>query len=111
MRYPISPQGGPRRAIQAVFGVVAAVALLLAAAGAPAEAACVCRCVGGKAQPICSSSTDIPPLCNMTVCPMATPKVSPLDQAKPKPAVKPGCTVKQVYDPETGTHNWEQICN
>lgn len=109
---PAHPQARPRpaRACLLLLGAAFLAGLAIAATG-PAEAACVCRCVAGKAQPVCSSSTDIPPLCNSTVCPMSPPKVSPMDQAKPKPSVKPGCTVRQVYDPATGRHEWGQICN
>jgi len=75
-----------------------------------AEAACVCRCLDGKAKAICSSGTDIPPLCNATACPMTTPKRTPQDVRQTPPPVKPGCTNRQVYDPKTGKHEWAQIC-
>jgi hypothetical protein len=112
---PLTPCRRSRpRASTATLTALAALAALAGAAillPASAEAACVCRCVDGKAQPVCSSGTDIPPLCNTTSCPMTPPRVSPMDAAKPKPDVKPGCTVKQVYDPKAGKYEWAQICN
>jgi hypothetical protein len=84
---------------------------VLAAAAGPADAACACRCVNGKAKAVCSSGTDIPPLCNNTRCPLSTPKPSPLDVSKPKPPVMPGCKVQQVYNPQTGKHEWGQLCH
>lgn len=91
------------------------VAVIVAASGvlataAPADAACVCRCVDGKAKAVCSSGTDIAPLCNTTNCPLSIPKRSPTDVSKPKPPVKPGCQVKEVYDPKTGKYEWGQLC-
>jgi hypothetical protein len=75
-----------------------------------AEAACTCRCLDGKAKAICSSGTDIPPLCNATKCPLSTPQRTPLDAREPAPPVKPGCTTRQVYNPDTARHEWAQIC-
>lgn len=92
------------------FAAGIAIAALLAATGS-ADAACVCRCADGKAKAVCSSATDIPPLCNATSCPLSTPKRTPTDVSKPKPPVRPGCTVQQVYDPKTGKHEWGQICH
>lgn len=96
--------------INAVLLAAVIVAAGLFAAATPAEAACVCRCVDGKAKAVCSSATDIAPLCNTTKCPLSIPKRMPTDVSKPKPAVKPGCTVRQVYDPKTGKHEWGQLC-
>jgi len=109
---PLRGLPGPVRAPRAVRLAlcVAAVLVLLAALSGAAGAACVCRCLDGKAQPVCSSSTDIPPLCNTTACPMSPPRVSPQDALQPKPTVKPGCKIRQVYNPETGRHEWGQIC-
>lgn len=103
---------GPSRAPRAMRAALLAAAVLvaLAALSGAAGAACVCRCLGGKAQAVCSNSTDIPPLCSSTVCPMSPPRVSPMDAAKPKPMVKPGCKIRQVYNPDTGRHEWGQIC-
>ena len=98
------------RAIRAALCVAATLVALPSLSGA-AGASCVCRCLNGKAQPVCSSSTDIPPLCSATTCPMSTPRVSPQDAQQPKPAVKPGCTIRQVYNPQTGRHEWGQICH
>lgn len=94
----------------AAFAALAFLALALTIPSGSAEAACNCRCVDGKAQPVCSSSTDIPPFCPPASCPIAPPAKSPLDARDPAPAVKPGCETKQVYDPETRAYAWEQIC-
>ena len=75
-----------------------------------AQAACSCRCLNGKAIPVCSSSTDIRPICNSTSCPIIPPQKTPQDALKPIPNVTPGCQTKQVYDPKAGTYSWENVC-
>jgi hypothetical protein len=86
---------------------------LMAALFAPsgsAEAACKCLCVDGKAQAVCSSSTDIRPFCQSSACPIVPPAKSPLDARQPAPEVRPGCETKQVYDPQTRAYSWDQVC-
>jgi hypothetical protein len=92
------------------LAALATIAFTLVAFSASAEAACKCRCVDGKAQAVCSSSTDIRPICQSSACPIAPPAKSPTDARQPPPVVKPGCETKQVYDPETRTYAWDQIC-
>ena len=96
--------------LPSAFGLAALAFILLAPLG-DVSAACSCRCVDGKAQAVCSSSTDIPPLCQSTDCGIAPPPKTPYDVREPAPIVKPGCETKQVYDPQTRTYAWEQICN
>jgi hypothetical protein len=91
-------------------GIVLGLTAALFAHSGSAEAACICLCVDGKAQPVCSSSTDIRPICQSSACPIAPPVKSPLDARQPAPEVKPGCETKQVYDPETRAYTWDQIC-
>lgn len=97
-------------AFAAPAALVFALTLALMVPSGSAEAACSCRCIDGKAQPVCSSSTDIRPFCQPASCPIAPPVKPPLDTRNPAPAVKPGCETKQVYDPETRAYTWEQIC-
>ncbi len=91
------------------LAALAALAGALLLPGA-ADAVCNCRCVDGKAKAVCSSSTEIPPLCNNTICPLSPPQKTPLDARQPAPTVTPGCQTKQVYDPKAGTYAWEQVC-
>ena len=118
MRHPVPPGRpralpGPARAPRAVRCAILAATVLvaLAALTGAAGAACVCRCADGKAVPVCSSSTDIPPLCNQTTCTAKPPQVPPSSALKPKPPVKPGCTIRQVYNPDTKSYEWGQICH
>ena len=49
-----------------------------------AFAGCVCRCVNGAVQGICSSSIDILPICAPQVCPIVPPSNAPI-QSPPIP--------------------------
>jgi hypothetical protein len=43
-----------------------------------ANASCVCRCVDGQMQPLCTSAIDLRPICPMGACAMAPPSIAPL---------------------------------
>jgi hypothetical protein len=43
--------------------ILMAVAAAAMAAVGSARATCVCRCVDGEMQPLCSSAIDLPPIC------------------------------------------------
>ena len=48
-----------------------------------AHATCVCQCVEGRLLPRCTSSSDIPPVCPMSVCAMTPPSIAPPMQVPP----------------------------
>lgn len=76
-----------------------------------ASAACVCRCVGGEMQPICSSSIDLPPICPPTVCGIVPPSVAPLQAPTIPPIGTSQCRQRQVMNPYTRQYEWHSICN
>jgi hypothetical protein len=43
-----------------------------------AFAGCVCRCVNGSVQAICSSTLDIQPICAPQICPIVPPSIAPI---------------------------------
>ena len=43
-----------------------------------AFANCVCRCVNGSVQALCSSSIDLPPICAPQICPITPPSIAPI---------------------------------
>jgi hypothetical protein len=113
MRHLFSRSSNPRARPTSL--AAGALALALAGLGSlalsgSAQAVCNCRCVDGKARAVCSSSTEIPPLCNNTLCPLSMPPKTPQDARQPVPTVTPGCETKQVYDPKAGAYAWEQVC-
>ena len=75
-----------------------------------AEARCVCRCVNGNMQPLCSSTLDIPPICPPTVCQIRTPSLAPLPSLKLPPLGTTSCRQAQVLNPYTGRYEWKRVC-
>ena len=89
----------------AIFALLATLGLI-----AEAGAACVCRCVNGEMQPLCSSSIDLPPICPPTVCPIAMPSVAPLNPPTVPPIGTTSCRQAQVCN-TFGQCRWQQVCN
>jgi hypothetical protein len=78
---------------------------------AGAEAPCVCRCVDGQMQPLCSSSIDLPPICPMTTCALTPPSIAPIQPAQLPPLGTSQCSQRQVLNPATRQYEWRSICN
>lgn len=86
-----------------------ALMVLMGTAG-DAGAACVCRCVGGQMQPLCSNSLDIPPICPPTICPLTPPSIAPIDTPSIPPIGTSFCRQRQVLDPYSGSYEWRRVC-
>ncbi len=84
--------------------------LLLLAIPTNAGAGCVCRCVNGEMQAICSSTLDIEPICAPAICPITPPAIRPIDPPTVPPIGTSSCRSKQVLNPQTGRYEWQQIC-
>lgn len=82
----------------------------LAISSTNADAACVCRCVGGEVRALCSSSIDLPPICAPQVCPITPPSVAPIQQPRVPPIGTTHCRQAQVLNPRTGHYEWREIC-
>jgi len=76
-----------------------------------AGAACVCRCVDGEMQPLCSSSVDLPPVCAAVVCPLVPPSVTPVERPMVPPVGTSQCSQREVLDPATNRYAWRSICD
>ena len=90
------------------FLTLATVAML--SLSQPGDAACVCRCVNGNMQALCSSSIDLPPICPPTVCPITPPSVAPIQQPRVPPIGTTQCRQAQVVNPQTGRYEWREVC-
>ena len=110
MQWPHDPARGRPNSFHRTAAIAATAAILLTIPAAGSLAACNCRCVNGKATAVCSSSTDIRPLCQGVNCPLIPPVKSPLDARKPVDTVTPGCETKQVYDPVSRAYVWDKVC-
>ncbi len=100
----------PRRSRARTLVLAALAGLASLAVAGSAEASCSCRCLNGKSIPVCSSSSEIPPICNSTSCPLSAPPKLPQDARQPVPTVVPGCKNQEVYDPKTGRYSVESVC-
>ena len=76
-----------------------------------ASADCICACVGGEVQAICSSTLDLAPICAPKICPLTTPSIKPLDSLELAPLGTTSCTNEQVYNYSTGRYEWTRLCN
>ena len=74
-----------------------------------AEARCVCACVDGKKQNICSSTLDLKIPC-FGICPLKTPSLKPLKPLGLNPLGTTTCKMKQVYNYYTMRYEWKKIC-
>lgn len=74
-------------------------------------ASCVCRCVGGQMQPLCSSSIDIPPICPPTICSIVPPSIAPIQAPTIPPIGTSQCSQRQVLNPYTQQYEWRRICS
>lgn len=87
---------------------VAVFYLLFITCGA-AKADCICQCVNGSMQPICSSSIDLPPICPPTLCPMMAPSIPPISAPGLPPLGTTYCRQARVCD-QFGNCRWQEIC-
>ena len=97
--------------------VVALVAVRAAFFVEEANAHCVCRCVNGSVQPICSSEVDLPPICAPIICPIVPPSVTQMQPSVTpmQPAIVPPigtsfCSLQQVPSPYTNQYEWRRVC-
>lgn len=75
-----------------------------------ADAACVCRCVNGSVQVLCSNSIDLPPICAPQICPITPPSIAPIQTPTIPPIGTTQCRQAQVFNPRTGQHEWREVC-
>jgi hypothetical protein len=91
-----------------MFRFISAVAMTTLATAAKAD--CVCRCVNGEMQPLCSSTIDLPPICPPRLCPLVPPAIAPLDAPRLPPLGTSVCIQRQVLNPYTRQYEWRRIC-
>jgi hypothetical protein len=83
---------------------------LLMMGSVSSSAECVCRCVNGKVQAICTSSIDLKPICAPTVCPIVPPSIRPIQSPVVPPIGTTKCRKEQVLNPKTHVYEWKTIC-
>jgi hypothetical protein len=75
-----------------------------------AFAGCVCRCVNGSVQAICSSTLDIQPICAPQICPFVPPSITPIQPPSIPPIGTTSCAPVQVLNPRTNQYEWQRVC-
>ena len=86
-----------------------AACVFVIAAAAEGQARCVCRCVDGEVQPVCSSPADLPPLCRPMVCIAEDVPPEPPPSLKVPPPGAKSCRQVRVCD-DTNLCDWEEVC-
>lgn len=79
---------------------------------ATANGSCVCRCVNGRMQSLCTSVNDMPAFCPpSTLCPIAAPPtLAPLGPPIAPPVGTRSCFQRQILNPATGQYEWNMLC-
>ena len=94
---------------RAFFVVVGAALLLTVALSSPLHAFCVCRCVDGRLQPLCTNTIEVPPVCPVRICPPGPATLPPVVAPKLPPAGTSACRQAQICD-RHGSCRWRQVC-
>ena len=74
------------------------------------DAGCVCSCVNGQVQALCSSTFEIAPVCMPRVCPIVMPSIQPIRPPIIPPIGTSNCGPRQVFNPFTSRYEWKTIC-
>jgi hypothetical protein len=77
---------------------------------ADSRADCVCRCVDGEVQALCSSTVDLKPICASQVCSIVPSSIAPIQSPVVPPLGTSQCGQHQVLDPTTRRYEWQEVC-
>lgn len=86
-------------------------ALVLASFPLLSEASCVCRCVNGQVQAMCTNATEVPPVCGPEVCPVTPPTIEPIAAPQLRPLGTSECHEAQVLNPYSHQYEWKRVCS
>lgn len=71
---------------------------------------CVCTCVNGTPQPLCSNALDMEPICSPRICPIDAPSIRPIESLSLPPLGTKACRNKRVLNPRTNQYEWKRVC-
>ena len=89
-------------------GLIAAAGLAAFVSSAHAE--CICQCVNGQMQPLCTNSIEIPPICPPTICLIMSPSIPPIATPMIPPIGTSSCHPARVCD-TFGNCQWQTVCD
>jgi len=84
--------------------------ILFMASTIMAQANCMCTCVNGQPEALCSSTMDLPPICSPQICPIMSPSIAPIPQPYLPPLGTSSCYNQQVLNTYTNQYEWRQVC-
>ncbi len=99
-----------KRKLSVIYLMTLGVATLFMLISNNSHAACSCICVNGLNRPLCSSVSDLKPLCPPKVCPRVPPITRPLDQSRLPPVGTSICSSKYIYNKYNQRYEWRLFC-
>jgi hypothetical protein len=85
-------------------------AIMVTSLSTYASADCRCSCVNGEIEPVCSASTDLPPVCAPRACSLKTANVTPVNQARITQAGSLQCHMELIPSTRVDRYDWKKVC-
>lgn len=85
-------------------------AVALASLSTYASADCHCSCVNKQIEAVCTSPSDLPPVCAPRACTVKQPSVTLVNQTRVGPNATKQCHETLVLNPQTGSYISKQVC-
>ena len=85
-------------------------AVVVASLSTYASADCRCTCVNQQIEPVCSASTDLPPVCAPRACSIAEASATPVSQSRTEPRASSPCHMDLVVNAQAGHYEWKKVC-
>jgi hypothetical protein len=87
-------------------------AIIVASLSSYASASCRCACVNEQIEPVCSASTDLPPVCAPRACSIkeAEASATPVNQSRAEPRASTQCHMDLVVNAQVGRYEWKKVC-
>jgi hypothetical protein len=89
--------------------IASVISIFVIASFSDASAGCICQCVDGHMQPLCTNAIDVPPICPPTICPIMAPSIAPINSPTIPPIGTSICRQARVCD-QFGNCQWQQVC-
>jgi len=85
-------------------------AVIVASLSTYASADCRCTCVNEQIEPVCSASTDLPPVCAPRACSIKEASATPVSQSRAEPRASTQCHMDLVVNAQAGHYEWKKVC-
>ena len=85
-------------------------ALVIASLSTQASAACKCSCVNAQIEAVCTSQTDLPPVCAPRTCTAKPLHAALVNESSVASSSTKQCHETQMLNPQTGAYVSKQVC-